>query len=251
MQEPGPPQGAQAALRAIRLLKLFTIERPEMSLAELSKAAGLNKTTTHRLLRALQSESLVERNPATSQYSLGAGLMALGVQALASSDLRRRVRPMLRSLAHESGETATLEVPVEGSMLILDEVTGRHVVGAAGNVGTIWPLHATSSGKAYMAFEDDGIEQLGSDLRPLTAKTLVNKEAIQPQLFDIRRRGYAVTVDELEEGFTAVATVIRGALGDVQGTLSICGPSNRFSASRRAELGASLCNAAARLSPDF
>jgi len=251
MQEPRPPQGAQAALRAIRLLKLFTIERPEMSLAELSKAAGLNKTTTHRLLRALQSESLVERNPATSQYSLGAGLMALGVQALASSDLRRRVRPMLRSLAHESGETATLEVPVEGSMLILDEVTGRHVVGAAGNVGTIWPLHATSSGKAYMAFEEDGIEQLGSDLRPLTEKTLVNKEAIQPQLFDIRRRGYAVTVDELEEGFTAVATVIRGALGDVQGTLSICGPSNRFSAARRAELGASLCNAAARLSPDF
>lgn len=251
MQEQGPPQGAQAALRAIRLLKLFTIERPEMPLAELSKAAGLNKTTTHRLLRALQSESLIERNPVTSQYSLGAGLMALGVQALASSDLRRRVRPMLRSLAHESGETATLEVPVEGSMLILDEVTGRHVVGAAGNVGTIWPLHATSSGKAYMAFAEDGIEQLGRDLHPLTAKTLVNKEVIQPQLFDIRRRGYAVTVDELEEGFTAVATVIRGALGDVQGTLSICGPSNRFSASRRAELGASLCNAAARLSPDF
>ena len=46
---------------------------------------------------------------------------------------------MLRSLANETGETATLEVPVEDSMLILDEVTGRHVVGAAGNVGTIWP----------------------------------------------------------------------------------------------------------------
>jgi DNA-binding IclR family transcriptional regulator len=84
-----PPQGAQAALRAVRLLKLFTNERPEMSLAEISRASGLNKTTTHRLLRALQSESLIDRNPATSAYSLGAGLMALGVQALASSDLRR------------------------------------------------------------------------------------------------------------------------------------------------------------------
>jgi len=251
MQDSPPPQGAQAALRAIRLLKLFTIERPEMSLAELSKAAGLNKTTTHRLLRALQSELLIERNPATSQYSLGAGLMALGVQALASSDLRRRVRPMLKSLAHESGETATLEVPVEGSMLILDEVAGRHVVAAAGNVGTIWPLHATSSGKAYMAFEEDGIEKLGTELFPLTAKTLTDKETIQPQLFDIRRRGYAITVDELEDGFTAVAAVIRGALGNVQGTISIGGPSNRFSPSRRAELGASLCHAAARLSPDF
>jgi DNA-binding IclR family transcriptional regulator len=136
-------------------------------------------------------------------------------------------------------------------MLILDEVTGRHVVGAAANVGTTWPLHATSSGKAYMAFEEDGINKLGTDLYPLTAKTLTDREAIQPQLFDIRRRGYAVTVDELEEGFTAIATVIRGAMGDVQGTLSICGPSNRFGPSRRAELGASLCHAAARLSPDF
>lgn len=251
MQEPRPPQGAQAALRAIRLLKLFSVERPEMTLAELSKAAELNKTTTHRLLRALQSELLIERNPATSHYSLGAGLMALGVQALASSDLRRRVRPMLRTLARDSGETATLEVPVEDSMLILDEVTGRHVVGAAGNVGTIWPLHATSSGKAYMAFEEYGIDKLGPELYALTARTLTDKEALQPQLSDIRRRGYAVTVDELEEGFTAISTVIRGALGEVQGTLSICGPSNRFSPSRRAELGASLCNAAARLNPDF
>lgn len=251
MHESRPPQGAQAALRAIRLLKVFTIQQPEMSLAELSTASGLNKTTTHRLLRALQSESLIERNPATSQYSLGAGLMALGVQALASSDLRRRVRPMLKTLARDSGETATLEVPVEGSMLILDEVTGRHVVGAAGNVGTIWPLHATSSGKAYMAFEEDGIRELADDLYPLTARTTTSKEMIQPQLFDIRRRGYAVTVDELEEGFTAISTVIRGALGNVQGTLSICGPSTRFSPTRRAELGVSLCHAAARLSPDF
>ncbi len=251
MSDPKPPQGAQAALRAVRLLKLFTIERPEMSLAEISKSAGLNKTTTHRLLRALQSEALIERNPVTSRYSLGAGLMALGVQALASSDLRRRVRPMLKTLAHETGETATLEVPVEGSMLILDEVAGRHVVAAAGNVGTIWPLHATSTGKAYMAFSEDGIDQLSDTLYPLTARTVINKEALEPQLDDIRRRGYAITVDELEEGFTAIATVIRGALGDVQGALSICGPTHRLSPSRRAELGASLCHAAARLSPNF
>ena len=114
-----------------------------MSLAEICKLSGLNKTTTHRLLGALQSEGLIERNALTAAYSLGAGLMALGVQALASSDLRRRVRPLLKSLANETGETATLEVPIEDSMLILDEVTGRHVVGAAGNVGTRWPLHAT------------------------------------------------------------------------------------------------------------
>jgi DNA-binding IclR family transcriptional regulator len=251
MNDARPPQGAQAALRAVRLLKRFSIERPELSLAELSKASGLNKTTTHRLLRALQSEALIDRNPATGAYCLGAGLMALGVQALASSDLRRRVRPVLRALARETGETATLEVPVEDSMLILDEVAGRHVIGAAGNIGTRWPMHATSTGKAYMAFDEGSFERLGDKLQPLTSKTMTRHEAFQGQMADIRRRGFAMTVDELEDGFAAVATVIRGPLGDVQGALSIGGPTQRMGAAKRAELGAALCHAAMRLNPRF
>ena len=246
-----PPQGAQAALRAVRLLKLFTNERSEMSLAEISRASGLNKTTTHRLLRALQSESLIDRNPATSAYSLGAGLMALGVQALASSDLRRRVRPVLRTLARETGETATLEVPFEDNMLILDEVAGSHVIGSAGNIGTHWPIHATSTGKAWLAFDEAGIDRLGEQLKPLTGSTLTDRDALQPQLAEIRRRGYAATVDEVEEGYTAVATIIRGVLGDVQGALSIGGPTQRLTAVRRAELGTVLCRAAQRLNPEF
>jgi DNA-binding IclR family transcriptional regulator len=222
-----------------------------MSLAELSRASGLNKTTTHRLLRALQSEALIDRNPATGAYCLGAGLMALGVQALASSDLRRRVRPILRTLARETGETATLEVPVETSMLILDEVAGRHVLGAAGNIGTRWPMHATSTGKAYMAFDEGLFERLGENLEPLTQKTFTRRALFQAQMADIRKRGFATTVDELEDGYAAVATVIRGALGDVQGALSIGGPTQRMDAARRAELGAILCHAAMRLNPRF
>lgn len=251
MMKTRPPQGAQAALRAVRLLKLFTNERSEMSLAEISRASGLNKTTTHRLLRALQSESLIDRNPATSAYSLGAGLMALGVQALASSDLRRRVRPVLRTLARETGETATLEVPFEDNMLILDEVAGNHVVGSAGNIGTRWPIHATSTGKAWLAFDESGIERLAEQLKPMTSSTLTEREALLPQLAEIRRRGYAVTVDEVEDGYTAVATIIRGVLGDVQGALSVGGPTQRLTAARRAELGTTLCRAAQRLNPEF
>lgn len=251
MNNTTPPQGAQAALRAIRLLKLFSSEQPEMSLGELSRTAGLNKSTTHRLLRALQSEALIHKNPESGAYSLGAGLMALGVQALASSDLRRRVRPVLKTLANETGETATLEVPFEDSMLILDEVAGRHVIAATGNVGTRWPLHATSTGKVFLAFDETRLDSLADTLPALTARTLIRKESFMPELIEIRRRGYAETVDELEDGFTAVAAALRGALGDVQGALSIGGPTRRLSRSRRAELGATLCQAADRLNPDY
>lgn len=247
MSEIQPPQGAQAALRAVRLLKLFTNERPEMSLAEISQTAGLNKTTTHRLLQALQSEALIERNSVTNAYSLGAAVMALGVQALSSSDLRRRIRPLLKMLARESGETATLEVPVEDTMLILDEVTGRHVVAAAGNVGTCWPMHATSTGKVWLAFEQSGMDRIDGQLKSLTPNTLTTRAQLEAQFSKIRRRGYAESVDELERGFAAVATVIRGSLGDVVGALSIGGPTQRMAAAKRTELGALLCRASARL----
>lgn len=247
MAETRPPQGAQAALRALRLLKLFTLEKPELTLAQISAMAELNKTTTHRLLRALQSETLIERNSATSTYRLGAGLMALGVQALASSDLRRRIRPLLRTLATETGETATLEVPVDGNMLILDEVAGSHLVAATGHVGTRWPLHATSTGKAYVAFAEDGMDHLIEPLRPVTVKTVTSVEAIQRQLTEIRKRGFAIAADELEVGYTGVAVVVRGVLGDVQGCICLGGPTQRMTKTRCAELGTRLVGAVSRL----
>jgi len=249
MATANPPQGAQAALRAIRLLKLFTPATPEMGLVEISERAGLNKTTTHRLLQALSSEAMVERNAVNSTYRLGAGMMALGVQALSSSDLRLRVRPMLKRLARDSGETATLEVPIDDSMLILDEVAGSHFVGAAGNVGTRWPLHATSTGKALIAFDEQVMARLAPELPSLTASTIVRRADLERQVAAIRHRGFAESVDELEDGFSGVGTIIRGGLGEVLGTLSICGPTQRMGDSRRARLGETLRTAAAQLQP--
>jgi IclR family acetate operon transcriptional repressor len=251
MRDQAPPQGAQAALRAIRLLKLFTAEAPELQLAQISALSALNKTTAHRLLQALRSEELLDRNPGTGAYRLGPGMMALGVQALSSNDLRLRARPLLKRLAEETGETATLEVPIDDTMLILDEVTSKHFLGASGNVGTRWPIHATSTGKVLIAFEQRGPERLGPVLRSLTPRTITEFEKLEKELGDIRRRGFAEVVDELEEGLSGVAAVVRGGMGEVLGALSICGPTQRMSEARRAQLGTTLCTVATHLQPRY
>ena len=230
------PRGAQSAIRAIRLLKLFTAEQPNLRLADLCRRSGLNKTTTHRLLQALVSES-------------GPALMALGMQAASSEGLRARVRPLLKSLAAETGETATLEIVVEDTMLILDEISGGHRIAAGGNVGSRWAMHATSTGKAILAFSQNGMARLGERLTPLTARTITTHEALEDQLGEIRRRGFAESVDELEDGFTGVGTVIRGSSGEIQAAMSICGPTQRMTEGRRASLGAMLCAAAGQLQP--
>ena len=245
------PQGAQSAIRTVRLLKLFTTEQPEMALGELSKRSGLNKTTTHRLLQALLSEAMLERDSRSGDYRLGPAVMALGMQAAARGNLRLTARPMLKRLADETGETTTLEVPVEDTMLILDEVKGGHRVAAGGNVGTRWAMHATSTGKAVIAFSENGLERLPERLVPLTARTITEHARLESQLDDVRRRGFAETIDELEDGFTGVGTVIRGGSGEILAAMSICGPTQRLTESRRASLGATLCAAAGQLQPQY
>ena len=243
------PMGAQSALRAVRLLKLFTPQRPELQLVELITLAGLNKTTAYRLAQALLSEAMLERSAASGAYRLGPAVVALGMQAAARGNLRLRARPLLERLAAETGETATLEIPVEDTMLILDEVKGGHRVAAGGNVGTRWAMHATSTGKAVMAFTENGVARLPERLTPLTARTITDRATLEAQLDEVRRRGFAETVDELEDGFTGVGTVVRGDGGEVLAAMSICGPTQRLSESRRASLGATLCVAAGQLQP--
>jgi DNA-binding IclR family transcriptional regulator len=102
----GAPQGAQAAVRTIRLLKSFTRVQSERTLLELCAAHGLTKTTAHRLLSALESEGLVERNPRTGSYRLGPAAIALGLEALQSHDLRALVHPLLERLPARDRGTA-------------------------------------------------------------------------------------------------------------------------------------------------
>jgi DNA-binding IclR family transcriptional regulator len=110
-------------------------------------------------------------------------------------------------------------------------------------------LHATSTGKALVAFDDQVMARLEPELQSLTPQTIVRRVDLEKQLALIRQRGFAESVDELEEGFSGVGTIIRGGLGEVLGTLSICGPTQRMGDSRRARLGETLRTAAAQLQP--
>ena len=107
------------------------------------------------------------------------------------------------------------------------------------------------TGKAIIAFSEDGLGRLGDRLTPLTARTITAHEVLESQLGEIRRRGFAESVDELEDGFTGVGTVLRGSGGEVVAAMSICGPSQRLTEGRRASLGAMLCAAAGQLQPRF
>ena len=248
-----PPQGTQAILRAIRLLKVLSASDADMTLHELSSVTGLTKTTTHRLLAALESEELIARGSTPSAYRLGPAVIALGARALRSSDLRAAVRHHLIEVAETTSETATLEVLSDNRMLILDEVSGRHLVSATAEIGTQWPVHATSTGKALLAAMPDEQARtlLESALNRQPAQGTTDIVELLDQLEKVRQDGYATVVEELEPGFVAIGAAFRGPLGEPIGAISVGGPTSRIERKRYAELGALIKTAADRISREL
>jgi DNA-binding IclR family transcriptional regulator len=239
--------GTQAALRAVRLLRSFDRPEPTQRLSELASGVGLYKTTANRILTALESEGLIERSG--EAYRLGPEIVALAARAMGSSDLRASARSELVALAHRTSETATLEVRAGSEVLILDEAMGPHVVGAMPSVGTRWPLHATSTGKVLLAFlpEDERDAALPSPLTAVGPKTITEAATLRRELQRVAERGTAVSVEELEAGFVAVAAPIRGADGAVTAAISVGGPKARLSAERLTEIVAQVPASAARI----
>jgi len=242
--------GTQAVRRAVSVLRVFTVSQPELGLSEVARVAGLNKTTAFRLLSALEREGLVQRAPEGEAYRLGPELAALGLRAVRATDLLFAARPELPGLAEATQETASLEVLVGREVVILDEVRGRRVLAAVPEVGAHSPAHATSTGKAQIAFqpEEQWQEFLTPPLPRLTAKTLCDPEALRKELRRVRARGYATTLEELEPGYVGVGVPVRGVDGRTVAALSVGGPSTRLTAGRVSEIARLLLAAASRAS---
>lgn len=241
------PPGTQAIVRAVRLLKTVASAGDTSSLAHLSEALDLSKPTVHRILAALESEGLVARDGGAIR--LGSAVITLGAQALAGNNLRAIARTFLERLASESGETATLEIPAGPYMLILDEVRGRQLVGAHAEVGTQWPMYATSSGKAFLATlsESELSRRLRATRKPLTSSTLITDEDLRDSCRQARERGFAVSEEELEGGYSAVGAVVLGPAGRPVAALSVGGPTDRLIPERLVELGEKVKQVAEKL----
>lgn len=233
--------GTRAVSRAIAILKAFGGARSEWGVTELATEVGLHKTTTFRLLAALEADGLVARNAVSGSFRIGPELIALGVHALRSTDLYDAARGELMALAADTGETTTLEILVGHESLILDEVQGRHILGGSSEIGRRWPAYATSTGKVLLAaarHEEDrrGGTAMRLRLEKLTPRTISSLVQLDRELSKVWRQGYATAVGELELGFVAVGAPVRDHQNRVVAAVSIGGPRDRMTGKRIAQL---------------
>jgi DNA-binding IclR family transcriptional regulator len=216
--------GTQAIDRAAELLSRVVESHRPLGVGELAAETGLPKSTTSRLVGALERRGLVQR-AGDRRVAPGPVLLRFAHRDT-SAGLVELAAPALRALADLAGETINLGVPTPLGVEHLAQEDSRHFVGGTNWIGRRVPYETTANGKVLYAFSSE---------RPADAR-------------EIRAQGYAVAVDELEQGLAALAAPVFGPDGVAVAALSISGPTIRLTRTRIAELVPALVEQAAFLS---
>jgi IclR family transcriptional regulator, acetate operon repressor len=241
--------GTQAVDRAARLLSEVVHSADPMTFTGLSAATGLAKSTTSRLLLALERNGLVRRDD-HGRFLPGEMFVSFAWRGGAEAGLVAVAQPFLERLGKATGETINLGVASGGLVEQIAQVDSTYLIGGTNWIGMSVPLHCSALGKVLLAY---GAAQLsgqlpGGRLERRTDKTITSESALRAELATVRARGYAVTDEELEPGLIAVATPIRGYDGAVVAALSVSGPTTRMNQDGLATVAGYCADEAAGLS---
>ena len=228
---PNAPPRVAAVQKAAELLAAFTPTSPAWSLSDLARHLQIPKSTAHNLLQTLKDFDFVHQDPRARLYRLGPRALELGLTYARSNDLLARARTVLNRLVEISGETAKLGVLSSGQVLILAAVESPRQLHTRGDLGTRWPLHSSSLGKAILSAlppAEASAILATADLTPFTPTTLASLPAIEQDLAIIRNRGYSLDLEENEPGVCCVAAPLPSPLHGAVAAISVSGPTARL-----------------------
>ena len=183
--------------------------------------------------------------PAGGAQSLDVGKCLVGADV---DPLVRRGRPVLEQLASELGEAANLAIARRFDLVYVDQVDPPHVM-APNWYGRAVPLHATSTGKAYLAYLPDDEQEavLPRRLERYTETTVTDRRTLGEQLAAVRRDGYAICVGELEESLFGASAPVLSEQGRPVAIVSVWGTEHRLPRERLPEVGRRVVEAAEEL----
>ena len=226
--------GTQAVDRATSLL-IAILNSPEPPLlSQLARELGLPKSTTSRILGALERQGLIRRDR-NSAYLGGEVLLKYASAQNQDSTLINRMRPVLESLADKTSESINLAVPGNDDLKLIDQVDGKHLLGATNWIGRNVPYHASALGKVLLAFGASAIPS--GNLHSKTARTITSRTQLNSELEKVRKAGFAIIDNELENGLVAVAAPVFNHDGKVVAAISISGPDARISREQLIKFG--------------
>ncbi|MEM8861832.1 MAG: IclR family transcriptional regulator [Chloroflexota bacterium] len=227
-------KGTQSIERAIQLLRLFNDEQPDWTLQELIFETGLTKTTVFRMLSTLKDEGFLDQSE-SGQWCLGSELIMLGGRSMRRHRVRSIAGKFMRKVARVTGESVTLDILWVDDhncpySMVIDEALGHHLLGMTQYVGSQLPAHATSTGKALLAYQPEDVLNTFNlnELASLTDDTIRTKTDLLEELKQVKAQGFGMTVHELEVGIMGIAVPIFNHHNEIVAALSAAGPASRL-----------------------
>lgn len=234
----------RAVDRALDILLAFRASDPELTASDLLKRVDLSRPTLYRLLRTLEQSGFVVSSGEPQRFRLGPSVGQLSHAWTAGQDIGAMAQPMMRSVWEETGETVALFVPNGTDRICVAEMPSPQPLSFKRGVGYREQVILGASGRAILAH----LATSDSDLKKFAEKTKVDLAAYPKELALIRKRGYAVSKDELIQGAVAIAAAFFDGSGRVAGSIGVFGPGVRLDDSRVSEYGKLLVGAAQDIS---
>ena len=230
MSEPAKPS-VQVIERLFLLLEVLAKNGQAMSLKEISEAAKLHPSTTHRILNDLTIGRFVER-PEAGTYRLGMRLLELGTLVKDRLNVRDLALGPMRELHRRIQQPVNLSVRQGDEIIYIEraysERSGMQVVRAIGGRA---PLHLTSVGKLFLASDDIArirAYATRTGLPSQTRNSLTQLHQLERELQEAQKSGVARDNEELELGVRCIAAGVRDDQGKLVAGLSISAPASRM-----------------------
>lgn len=250
----GPDGGAKSFYKMARVLDCFSRTRGSLSLTEIVERTGLPRTTIHRIVASLREIGMIDQDGPRGNYRLGLRMFHYGSVVMANLDLNRHAHPHVLTLHQITGEIVHLHIFDGSQMVCIDREEMGDVRNTTLTVIEAAPVHCTSVGKAFLAFQDaELLQRIVSEegLARRTEHTLGTVEALSEDLARIRQRGFSMDLEENEIGVQCVGAPIRDSRGRVFGAISVSGPTARMPLVRLQGLAPIVIQTADRISTEL
>jgi DNA-binding IclR family transcriptional regulator len=227
---PAPQYPIESVDNALKILLLLG-ERPELRLTDVAEYLNVATSTAHRLLAMLQYRGFMRQDPRTRAYRAGTALTSVAFSILRRFDAREVLHPFVLSLSRESAETAHLAFLDGATVQFIDAVESPQATRVSSRLGKSMPANCSSTGKAMLAYcTDDELRRIFPDeeLGGLTPNSIRTRSALEKELQRVRRRGYATSNEEGENGVCSVAVAYPPREVPVRLALNLAVPVHRM-----------------------
>jgi IclR family pca regulon transcriptional regulator len=254
MREPArEPHFVQSLERGLAVIRAFDAHHRELTLSEVARLCDLTRAAARRFLLTLTDLGYVRTDGRL--FSLTPRVLELGYAFLSGLTLPEVAGPHLEQLAAEVHESSSVSVLDGDDIVYVARVPTRRIMAVAISVGTRFPAYATSMGRVLVAhLGQEGVEAYLARVRleRLTGRTVGSVTALRSELVRVRRQGYAIVDQELEEGLRSMAAPIFDRSGAVTAAVNVSVHASRTSvAAMRAELLPPLLATAERITADL